>query len=216
MNIQILSRSYVSVWKNPRMEFPGFNQKFCLDLFDDYTTTQFGLSPDGFVIQKNTPPGTASPRVCVGPARLLVMHDSLKNLTKVMKALYPELARWCGEREGYEDIKAFAINTEIVVTGLPDTASAWIGNRYVRPGLAGIHAEPVDVADLRFQVKSDDFLCRVAIQPRFNDDRALFVELNDHTDDERKLHDPDEVEHLVTRSESRLSEIFVPMITGEL
>lgn len=213
IEINILSFSYVAVWKTLQQTLPGIDNKFAKDLFGNPYNTNTGVGPEGFFI---TLQGTnPQPSVLLGPQRFAITHVNIDDILKVYEDFLKELKR-ISPALSVTPISAYGINFEIEISNLGrPTSQLWLGDRFVRNGLNNVET-PVICHDIRFQVfNGDKENTLIHLQPRYNNPSNLFIIFNQHFDltQDTHLHNPHDLRlvfsEAVQKTENQIIEFFL-------
>jgi hypothetical protein len=175
VNHNIISFSFVFLWKQ-YVQIPILENKFCKDLFDDPYNTETGLTPEGFLINLGNSQVPNS-HVLIGPMKAIFLSNNLDQVKKVIDKIATELNRL---KVAPFEITAVGVNTEHEFLNIGETAQQYLVKRFVS-GFKNINDFPVNMTDLRFQVKLDENnFYNLLIQPRANQPDGLYININAH------------------------------------
>jgi hypothetical protein len=175
MNHNIISFSFVFLWKQS-VQIPILGNKFCKDLFDDPYNTNVGLVSDGFIITLENSQ-IPNPHVLIGPMKADFLSNDLEQVKKVVNKTVAELNR---AKVGPFEIAAVGVNTEHEFLDIKETAQHYLTERFFS-GFKNPNGFPVNMKDLRFQITIDENkLYNLLIQPRANQPKGLYVNINAH------------------------------------
>lgn len=189
MKHSVLSYGFVGVWSSPMEDVPILPRKFYLDLFGDPYSTEGGLSTEGFVVTKVGTRGV-TPTLALGPVRIQVLSPQAEEVSNVIEKVFPILSEWTKKQKKRDDVesvevtlKAIGLNTEHEWIDLGSDSAPWLGDVFVRAGLADANWS-FRLKSLSFEMESrdrpDNSAYNVKIEPRANVPDGIFVNVNDH------------------------------------
>jgi hypothetical protein len=176
MNHNIISFSFVFLWKRPIQNIPVLENKFCKDLFDDPYNTEVGFVPDGFIISLENAQ-IPNPHVLIGPMKVDFLSSDLKQAKNAVDKITAELNRL---KVAPLEIAAVGVNTEHEFLNINETAQQYLVKRFFS-GFKNTCGFPINMTDLRFQVKTgENNSYNLLIQPRANQPNGLYININAH------------------------------------
>lgn len=181
MKHSVISYSLVGVWSKPVQKIPLLEKEFCMKLFESPYQTEHGLSDDGFVIvlSDNKKP---VPLVKINPLKIQFVHRSIDELITTTEKLVEELQRITSSNFDFS-LKAIGINTEHEWSGLDFDADDYLSQQYLESKIDSKSGYNVKAKSLNFQlISEDDGLYGIKIEPRANNKKAIFCNINDHRD----------------------------------
>lgn len=210
----MLSFAFVGVWVSPLPGIPRFNQSFLVSLFDDPYTTTVGIGSGNLVVQKMGKP--PQPTVAFGPARFQVQHTSIQGAAKTLGVVMKEAGRLTNQQIPL--LQAIGLNTEHEwVKPAFKPSDRWLADHYIKKGLTltldGTVAEAINI-NFRLRLSSPDRNYNIQLQPRTDNDSALFAAINDHRDWNQAVPDPDTVAKLLNEAVEEINNRVTPIILG--
>ncbi|MCE9499054.1 MAG: hypothetical protein K8R21_00815 [Leptospira sp.] len=180
MKHKIISYSFVGVWKSPLGQVPNFDRKFCLDLFQDPYNTHMGISPEGFFITKQvgSPPFSS---VLINPQRIQVTGFEIFEVIVTYDKVIQEIVKaTSGAVPLFFD--SVGLNTEHEWTEMNESGDKWLTDKFIEKGLSkGNFQYYTKTYDIRFElVGHDDRKFNILLQPRAQNQNAIFGAINDH------------------------------------
>jgi len=175
MRHNIISFSFVLLWKQP-INIPLLDNKFCKDFFDDPYNTEVGFVQEGFLISLTN--SQIMPHILLGPKKAAFMSSNLEQVKLSIEKISAELKRINTEPL---EISAIGVNTEYEFLEMKETVQQYLAERFLVSGFKNENNFPVNMTDLRFQVKTDENnLYNLLIQPRANQPNGLYLNINAH------------------------------------
>jgi hypothetical protein len=172
-------------------DVPILPRKFYLDLFGDPYSTEGGLSTEGFVVSKvGARGGSVNPTLALGPVRMQVLSPQAEEVSNVIEKVFPILSEWTKKQKKRDDVesvevtlKAIGLNTEHEWIELGSDSAPWLGDVFVRAGLADAKSS-FRLKSLSFEMESatrpGNSAYNVKIEPRANVTDGIFLNVNDH------------------------------------
>ena len=180
MDHSMIEYSFVGVWEKALTSIPVLNQRFCMDLFGDPYSTQHGLAPEGYVVFQGGGAGSVATKLTLNPTRIQVTGRDAKVMAK---ATLDTISYLENEIELAPMFSAVGLNSQQEWSHTDRRIGDWLGNRLLRPGLAGLSShQKVRALTLTFIVELDgpDHSLHVRLEPRGTDPHGLYANLNDH------------------------------------
>ena len=210
MKQNVISFSFVFLWKRPLNNVPILDNKFCKDLFNDPYNTEVAVGPDGFLITMITPQIPA-PNVILGPVRVQFISTELEQVLSVAEKIMEELARL---KVSPLEVSAIGVNTEHEFLEMGETAQEYFLARFLKNGFETNSKFLLNMTDIKFTVKgSEDVSYNILIQPRANQLNGIYVNINTH----RQVVDPkiptvDYLKNVYKQTKSELEEKIFPSL----
>jgi len=212
MKHNIISFSFVFLWKQP-VNIPLLDNKFCKDLFDDPYNTEVVLVQEGFIISlinSQTPP----PHVLLGPMKAVFLSYDLEKVKLYIEKISAKLEQL---NIGPLGISAIGVNTEYEFLEIKETAQQYLTRRFLVSGFNNENNYPVNLSDIRFQVKIDENnLYNLLIQPRANHPNGLYININSHRQtDVLGIPSSEKLEIIYNQTKDELRKIIFPSLDLE-
>jgi hypothetical protein len=214
MRHNIISYSFVFVWKKPILKIPIPDNKFCKDLFDDPYNTQVGFTPEGFIISL-TSPKIPNPHILISPVKIDFLSDNFEQLKEIIPKISGSLKKI---GVGSLEISAVGVNTEHEFLDIGVQTSKLLAEKFLLPGLATQSKNRnliFNLTDLRFQIKeteNDNY--NILVQPRANQLTSLYLNINAH----KQLsfsEIPLDINSLYEQTNHKLNEVIFPLLSLE-
>jgi hypothetical protein len=177
MKVSLLGYNLVGLWDRPLPEVPMWENKFGKDLFNDpYTTNVSVAIPEGVMIARNVPAGTSAMSVILSNNRIQFAHPNIKELVDVIFKVKDELSKNVPSiRFAFSQ---YGLNFEFLVDGLDVISKKWMAENWLIPKS---DAYQVSTPGCTFEITDKDGnISTIIAQPRFNDEKAIFVAVNYH------------------------------------
>lgn len=213
MRHNIISYSFVAVWKKPIAQIPILDNKFCLDLFGDPYNTNATLTPEGFVI-KLSMAKIPNPAVIINSKRIAIISYDLNQVKETVSKVSNELKKFANISLS---IGAVGINTEHEFVEMEEQSSILLAKKFVLPGIkstSGKKKPIVNVTDLKFQIIAEENeKYNIQVQPRANLLDGLFFSINNHLQIEYdSIPEPTEVNRLFAETLKNLEDRVFPLL----
>jgi hypothetical protein len=214
MTHNIISYSFVFLWKKFIPQIPMLDNKFCKDMFDDPYNTEVAFTPEGFLISLASPK-IPSPHILISPVRIDFLSDNLEQLKGIILKTSDGLKK---TEIGSLEISAVGVNTEHEFLDIGSQASEWLAEKFLLPGLIKQEKSEgliFNLTDLRFQIKeTEDDSYNIAVQPRANQLNGLYLNINAHR--QLSLNEiPLNIDSLYDQANHKLNEIIFPLLSLE-
>lgn len=205
MKHSVISYSIVGVWTKPVSEIPPLDRKFCLKLFDDPYQTEHGLTDEGFVIALNDNK-LPIPVVKINPIRIQFIHRTIDELVVIIEKVVQEVKNLTSSSFDFS-LKAVGVNTEHEWAGLKTDADDYLYQQYLLSKIKPNTGYSAKVKSLNFQLVSEKSgLYGITIEPRANNKKALFCNINDHLDlRQKEFPDENQIRELFNNSLQNLN-----------
>jgi hypothetical protein len=213
MKHNIISYSFVAVWKKPIIQIPILDNKFCKDLFDDPYNTNAGLTHEGFTINLSSAK-IPNPAVIINNQKIVIISYDLEQVKKTITKISSELKKFNALSL---NIGAIGINTEHEFIEIGEKTTTFLANRFVLPGLKvnPTHKDYIlSLTDLNFQiVASSNERYNILIQPRANQLDGIFLSINAHLQTEyENIPDVNEINELFANTLENLDNNIFTLI----
>lgn len=213
MDHNIISYSFVAVWKNAILQVPVLDNKFCKDLFDDPYNTNSGITIDGFIINVSS---TKIPNssVVINNQKIVIISYDLEQVKKTITKISTELRKF---PEISFNIGAIGINTEHEFIEKGKKTTTFLANKFIRPGLnlTTIQDDFIfNLIDLNFQVITNtNERYNIVLQPRANQPDGIFLSINAHIQvDYDNIPEEIEINKLFTQTLEKLDKQIFTLI----
>lgn len=225
--INFLSYSYVIIWKKPLLSIPGFNLETLRNLFENPALTQVDSSPNGLTIsmlKKIEIPFDSKERVInieppISPFIVInnaIMHNFNPNLEGLLRT-HNKLTSLI--KEGGVDLSSsfisgqLGINIDFELSIEPLSSREWFGKRLFSEKFK--NNKEVLGTQMAFRVVIDKTnVINVNVQPRANNDNAIFVSINNHFNDSPDyiFEDSNKFEKIFEDSIIKIKDIISPIL----
>lgn len=213
MKHNIISYSFVAVWKKPIIQIPVLDNKFCKDLFDDPYNTNSGITPEGFIINLSSAK-IPNPSVIINNQKIVIISYDLEQVKKTITKISSELKKFNAISL---NIGAIGINTEHEFIEIGEKTTTFLANKFVIPGLKINQSHKdfiLNMSDLNFQIiASSNEKFNILIQPRANQLDGIFLSINSHLQTEyENIPDENEINKLFSQTLEKLEKQVFTLI----
>ena len=208
MRHNIISFSFVLLWKQP-INIPLLDNKFCKDFFDDPYNTEVGFVQEGFLISLTN--SQILPHILLGPKKAAFMSSNLEQVKLSIEKISAELKRL---NVSPLEISAIGVNTEYEFLEMKETVQQYLAERFLVSGFKNENNFPVNMTDLRFQVKTDENnLYNLLIQPRANQPNGLYLNINAHRQQSfAGIPSREDLDKIYDQTNDELSKLIFPSL----
>lgn len=171
MKNNLLTISFVGVFKTPQTMIQPLNANFCRDVFHNPGSTVSGFSPAGFVVKHRTLP---APSISITPEKLIVMATSQNNLFEYINSLRTQIPE-------YEFI-AYGLNRDIESLDISQNEDIcdWMCRHFIKQQFCyGNRVNRTSKLNLLFDI-DDNELVNIDMEPRVGVKNGLFLSVNHH------------------------------------
>lgn len=205
----IISVSFVGVFKQSQTMMPVLDNRFCKDLFHQPYETFNGVSPEGFTVALN---GKAFPLLVINPQKVIFKAKTKEDLLEYVHAVKEEFARINFSSE----YVAYGINWEIQWLDLPNPADIWLWNRFIDDKIKTNSVfQTCGNISMRFGVNDTEVL-NLTLEPRKGRHNGVFGSVNHHHSVSfESLPEGDELTKMIKDSYELLFDKYLPNIIEE-
>ena len=177
MNNNLLTISFVGVFKTPQTMIQPLNAKFCREVFHNPGNTVSGFSPNGFVVKHRTLP---APSISITPEKLIVMATSLNDLFEYINSLRAQIPEY--------EFAAYGLNRDIESLGIcqNEDIGDWMCRHFIKQQYYyGNRVNRTSKLNFLFDI-NDNELVNIDMEPRVGIRNGLFMSINHHNNYQMK------------------------------
>lgn len=170
MDINLLTISFVGVFKTPQAMIQQLDPEFCRNIFHSPENTISGFTPAGFVIKINTAP---APTINIASDKFIIVARSITELFEYIEAIRPIVPKY--------EYQAYGLNRDIECLNVPThNISIWMHEHFIQNRFKiGSRFNACNKFNLQFDVEEHEIL-NLDFEPRVGVTNGLFVAVNHH------------------------------------
>lgn len=171
MDINLLTISFVGVFKTPLPMIQQLDPEFCRNIFHSPENTVSGFTPAaGFVIRLNTAP---APLINISLDKFIIVARNIDELFEYIEAIRPVVPEY--------EYQAYGLNRDIECLNVPThNISIWMHEHFIQNKYKiGSRFNACSRFNLQFDVEEHEIL-NLDFEPRAGVANGLFVAVNHH------------------------------------
>ena len=170
MEVNVLSISFVGVFKVPLSMIPQLDANFCKDIFHNPDMTISGYGPAGFVVKHKILP---VPSIHINPTKVVIIANNLEDLFDYIKAVSAQLP----------DVHfgAYGLNSE-VEWRCDCNADEWLSSHFIKESKRiGTSFNKCTHLNLTYDISNKELL-NIGLEPRVGCQNGVFASINHHNE----------------------------------
>ena len=170
MKTNLLTISFVGVFKTPQTMIQPLDAQFCKNVFHSPENTVSGFAPAGFIIRHRTLP---APLINISPEKIIIIANSQPELLGYIKALKSEIASY--------EYCAYGLNRDVECLDICNgDIGEWINRQFINNRLhLGQKINRCSKLNIMFDINEGEFL-NIDLEPRAGIANGLFLSINHH------------------------------------
>lgn len=170
MDINLLTISFVGVFKTPQTMIQQLDPEFCKNIFHSPENTVSGLTPTGFMIRLSTSP---IPIINISLDKFIIVARSINELLEYIEAIRSAVPEY--------EFQAYGLNRDLECLNIKTrNISTWMYEHFVQDRFKlGTKLNACNRFNLQFDVEENEIL-NLDFEPRTGYTNGLFIAVNHH------------------------------------